>query len=284
MLLPTSYKAFAFEEKHGKLQPVEVEWKDPQPNEVVIKVLACGICGGDEVVEQQSLPTGLPRIPGHEIIGDIVAISPTERQFKIGERVSAGWHGGHCFTCNDCRAGDFMVCSQRKINGIFCDGGFAEYATIRSEAIVRVPKGMNPAEAAPLLCAGVTTFNSLRHMTLKHGDIVAVQGIGGLGHLGIQFANKMGYHVVALSSSAPKKDIALELGASDYLDGSQSDQAAELQKLGGAKVIMCCAPDAKHMTSLLYGLANGGTLLVLGAPLEEFSVPALLIINKHLNI
>ncbi|KAI0785112.1 GroES-like protein [Abortiporus biennis] len=284
MTLPSSYKAVAFKEKNGKLEPLEVAWKDPAPNEVVVKVLACGICAGDEIVEHQGFPTGLPRIPGHEVVGDVVAVPPTEKTFKVGDRVGAGWHGGHCFTCIHCRSGDFVACTSADIVGIKRDGGFAEYVHIRSEALVNVPKDLDPTEAAPLLCAGVTTFNSLRNMSLKHGELVAVQGIGGLGHLGIQFAKKMGYRVVALSSGPSKKELSLQLGASDYLDSSQVDQATELQKLGGAKVIMCCAPNAQQLRSLIGGLTIGGTLLVLGVPHEEFSVPAFLLVSKRLSI
>ncbi|KAK7689856.1 hypothetical protein QCA50_006495 [Cerrena zonata] len=284
MSLPESYKAYAFTDLHGDLKPVTIDWKDPAKNEVVVKVLACGVCAGDEIVRDQIFPTGLPRIPGHEIVGDIVRVGPGVTAFEKGDRVGSGWHGGHCFTCTPCLEGNFNLCDKEEINGIFRDGGYAEYATLRIESLVRIPEGMDPREAAPLMCAGVTVFNSLRNMTVKHGDVVAVQGIGGLGHLGIQFANKMGYHVVALSSSPRKREIALQLGASDYLDSSQVDQAAELQKIGGANVIITCAPSGRSMSPLLHGLAKGGTLLVLGATPDPLEVPTGLILNKRLSI
>ncbi|CAL1713539.1 unnamed protein product [Somion occarium] len=284
MSLSTTYKAYAFLQAHGNLQPISIPWKDPQANQVVVKVLACGVCAGDEVVQHQSFPTGLPRIPGHELVGDIVAVGPDVRAYKVGDTVGGGWHGGHCFTCTQCISGHFNLCDQQAINGILRDGGYAEYATLRTESVVRIPEGMDPAEAAPLMCAGVTTFNSLRNMGLKQGEIVAVQGIGGLGHLGIQFADKMGYHVVALSSSPSKRDLALRLGATDYLDASQVDQVAELQKIGGAKVIMCCAPDAKSISALLGGLTKDGTLLLLAATEEPLQIPTLPMLNRRLSV
>lgn len=285
MSLPKSYKAYAFTEKGGKLQPVTVSWKDPGENQVVLKVLACGVCAGDEVPKEQLMPTGLPRIPGHEIVGDIASIHPSVKAFKIGDRVGAGWHGGHCFNCEGCRSGDFVTCNQdRPFTGIFVDGGYAEYVTVRAEALVRIPEGLDPVEAAPLLCAGITTFGGLLHAGLKPGDTVAIQGIGGLGHLAIQFANKMGYRTIALSSSPSKREASLELGAVEYLDSSQVNQAAELQKLGGAKAILACAPNAESFRMLLGGLGNDGSLIILSVPHEEFKVSAILMIMKRLSI
>ncbi|CAL1710807.1 unnamed protein product [Somion occarium] len=264
---PKQYTAYAFTEKGGKLQKITVDWKDPQQGEVVVKVLACGVCGSDEFVENVAIPSiKLPRIPGHEIIGEVVAIPSSEKLFKVGQRVGSGWHGGHCFTCNNCRRGIFNLCENEDINGISRDGGYAEYATLRSEALLPIPDDLNVAEAAPLLCAGVTTFNSLRHMDTQPGDIVAVQGIGGLGHLGIQFASKMGFRTVALSSSPDKADLAKRLGATAYIDSSQTDQGKALQEMGGAKVIMITAQSGKAIEGLIDGLSLDGQMLILGFP------------------
>jgi len=277
-------KAYAFKEKGGKLEKVIVKWKDPEEGWVVVKVLACGVCGSDEDVQHQRFPGGLPRVPGHEIVGNIVAVHPREGHFTVGQRVGGGWHGGHCNVCRFCRNGDFTACEKEAINGVTMDGGYAEYATLRTEALVHVPEDMDPADAAPMLCAGVTTFNSLRHMDAKPGDIVAVQGIGGLGHFAIQFAHSMGYRVVALSSSPAKEHIAKKLGASVYLDGSKVDQAKALQDMGGAKVIMCTAPKAEVIQSLIPGLTVGGQLLILAVTSDTASIALASLITKRLSI
>ncbi|OCH95687.1 GroES-like protein [Obba rivulosa] len=280
---PRTYKAYAFKEKGGQLQQVQVEWKDPKPGEIVLKVLACGVCASDEAVKWQGLPTGLPRIPGHEIVGTVIAVAPGEQMWKVGERVGGGWHGGHCNVCNPCRAGDYICCENEDVNGIYRDGGYAEYVTLRSEACAKIPEDMDPAEAAPLLCAGVTTFNSLRNMTAQPPDYVAVQGIGGLGHLGVQYARAMGFRVVALSSSAAKEELVRKLGAHIYLDGSKVDQTAELQKLGGARVIMCTAPNPKIIQTLLPALSVNGELLLL-ALCDEMTISPASLVPKRLSI
>jgi len=280
---PKTYKAYAFTEKGGQLQEVQVDWKDPKPGEIVLKVLACGVCASDELVKWQGVPTGLPRVPGHEIVGDVVAIGPGETLWKVGERVGAGWHGSHCGICDSCRVGDFICCGKDEINGVLKDGGYAEYVTLSSGACAKVPEDMDPAEAAPLLCAGITTFNSLRNMSCKPPDYVAVQGIGGLGHLAIQFARAMGYRVIALSSSASKEQLALKLGAHIYLDGSKVNQAEELQKLGGAKLIICTAPNSTVIQSLLPGLSVGGELLLL-AICDEITISPAPMVSKRLSI
>ncbi|THH28563.1 hypothetical protein EUX98_g5635 [Antrodiella citrinella] len=268
---PASYTAYAFTEKLTPLKKITVPWTDPNENQVVVKVKACGVCAGDAVPQVQMLPVALPRIPGHEFVGEIVAVGPGEKKFNVGAIVGGGWHGGQCFDCAQCRVGKFIGCTSHMAHGISFDGGYAEYVTIRSEAICRIPDGMAPEIAGPLLCAGVTVFNGLRNVNIRPGDIVAVHGIGGLGHLGIQFATKMGYRAVALSSGPAKRADALAFGAIAYLDGSAVDQAAELQKLGGAKVILLCAPTSA-VAPLLQGLAYDGTLLVLAAGMEETGV------------
>jgi len=281
---PTEYKAYAITKAHGDLEPITVQWKDPEAGEIVVKVLACGVCAGDEIVKDQPYPTGLPRVPGHEIIGDVAVVPPSEKTWKVGDRVGAAWHGGHCFTCDECKAGKFNLCNKHTINGVIKDGGFAQYVTLRTECVINVPKDIKPEEAAPLVCAGVTTFNSLRNVPISPGDTVAVQGIGGLGHLGIQFSDKMGYKTIALSSTAAKKDISLELGASEYLDGSQVDLVAELNKLGGANVIMCCSPDAKSISSLVGALKPDGTLLLLAGTKDPLQFPSIPLLQKRLTI
>ncbi|KAI5480336.1 hypothetical protein MNV49_000911 [Pseudohyphozyma bogoriensis] len=269
---PSTYKAAAITTKGGAFELIDMPWKDPEPNQVVIKTLASGVCHSDVVVVEQVFPTGLPRVPGHEIIGTVVALGSNVTQWKLGQRLGAGWHGGHCFECASCRKGDFVTCSNANINGVVTDGGHAEYVTLRQEACLSIPEDIDPAEAAPLLCAGVTTFNSLRNMDIHPGEIVAIQGVGGLGHLAIQFSRAMGYRTVALSTSADKEALAKQLGAHEYIDGSKVNQAEALKKLGGAKVILGVAPSAKAMESLIGGLAVDGQLLVL-AIAEDLTIP-----------
>jgi len=216
---------------------------------------------------------GAPRIPGHEIVGDVVAIPPGETKWKVGDRVGSGWHDGHCHECVNCRKGNFVNCTNQVINGVANDGGYAEYATLRTEGLLTIPKDLYPAETAPLLCAGVTTFNSMRHMDLHPGDVIGIQGVGGLGHLAIQFARQMGYHTVAISGSSAKEALARSLGAHDYIDTSKVDVAAELQKLGGAKVILGIAPSGASMGPLLGGLTAGGQLCVLGIGTDPITIP-----------
>ncbi|TCD62226.1 hypothetical protein EIP91_007205 [Steccherinum ochraceum] len=281
---PKSYTAYAFKEKGGNLVKDIKGWKDPEEHQVVVKVLACGVCGSDLVVENQSLGSGLPRVPGHEIVGDVVAVHPSENQFKVGDRVGSGWHGSHCGTCRFCRAGDFNVCENEQVDGVTIDGGYAQYVTLKSEAVCWIPKDLDPAETAPLLCAGVTTFNSLRHMDVRPGDVVAIQGIGGLGHLAIQFARAMGFRTVALSHSDSKRDLAQKLGAMDYIDSSKQDTVKELQKMGGAKVIMCTAPHAEMIEGLIPALTVGGQLLILALMQEKVSLNLSSLITKRLSI
>ncbi|THH33343.1 hypothetical protein EUX98_g825 [Antrodiella citrinella] len=244
MLHPSSFTAYAFTEKNTPLKKLSIPWADPEQNQVVLKVKACGVCAGDTVPQLQAWPVALPRIPGHEFVGEIVAVGENETKFNIGEIVGGGWHAGHCSDCAQCRVGKFIGCTSRMAHGITHDGGYAEYVTIRREAVCRIPEGMAPEIAGPLLCAGVTMYNSLRNVDVRAGDIVAIHGIGGLGHLGIQFAAKMGYRAVALSSGPAKREDCMSFGAFAYLDASEVDQSAELQKMGGAKVLMLCAPTA----------------------------------------
>lgn len=283
MSVPTTYRAAFIEEKDGKFVIKNVQYKKPEAGHVAVKVIASGVCHSDSIVQGQHMPTGLPRCPGHEIIGEVVEVPQSEKRWKVGDRVGSGWHGGHCGVCPSCLRGDFVTCHNENINGIMTDGGHAEYATLRTEALCSVPTDIDAAEAAPLLCAGVTTFNSLRHMDVHPGDVVAVQGIGGLGHLAVQFSRKMGYKTVALSASDSKKDLAAKLGAHEYVDGSKEDQAKALQKLGGAKVIVCTAPNPEVINKLMGGLATDGILLIL-AVAGNIEVPMGPMIQKRLSI
>jgi len=280
---PKSYVAYGFTKQGGNLERLEIPWKDPAAGEVVLKVLACGVCHSDEIVKYEGFGVKLPRIPGHEIVGEVVAVGPGEKAWKIGQRVGSGWHGGHDHICGACTSGDFIACKNAEINGIWRDGAYAEYVNLRTESLCAVPEDMDPAEVAPLFCAGVTVFNSIRNMGLRAGDVVAVQGIGGLGHLALQFCRAMGYHTVALSSGDSKRELSLQLGAHDYIDGSKEDQAAALTKLGGAKVIACTAPNPEIIPKLISGLAQGGKLLIL-ALAPDATIPLGALVVKRLSI
>ena len=244
----------------------EREIPQPGPGQVRIRVQACGICFSDHLVKNGLWP-GLtyPRSPGHEVAGVIAEIGPGVTSWKQGQRVGVGWHGGQDNTCLFCRRGDFANCAQQKITGFHVDGGYAEYMIAPIEALAAMPDSLDAAEAAPLLCAGITTYNSLRRNGAMPGDLVAVLGIGGLGHLGVQFANKFGYRVAAISRGKDSEALARKLGAHIFIDSAATNAAAELQKLGGAQVILATAPSGKAMTDILPGLALRGTMLVIGA-------------------
>jgi D-arabinose 1-dehydrogenase-like Zn-dependent alcohol dehydrogenase len=248
--------------------------------QVRIAVDACGICHSDLFVKEGHFP-GLvyPRVTGHEVLGRIDALGEGVTAWKQGQRVGVGWHGGHCGVCEACRAGDFIQCVKGLICGFSYDGGYAEYMVAPQEALAAVPDALDSIAAAPLLCAGVTTFNSLRNSGARAGDLVAVQAIGGLGHLGIQYARKLGFRTVALSRGEDKRALALELGAHEYIDTDKGDPAAALQKLGGARVILATAPSSELMGKLVDGLARNGTLLVLGAAAEPIQVGTLQLIS-----
>jgi len=223
-----------------------------------------------------------PRVAGHEVAGIVDEVGPGVTAWKKGQRVGVGWHGGHCGQCDPCRRGDFMGCRYFEVTGFQEDGGYAQYMIARHEAVAAVPDALSPVEAAPLLCAGVTTFNSLRRSGAQGGDLVAVQGLGGLGHLGIQFASKMGFHTVAIGRGQDKESLALKLGAVRYLDSSAVDVAKELTNLGGASVILATAPDSKAMSALIDGLGVGGQLLVVGASADPINVtPVQLIMSRR---
>jgi D-arabinose 1-dehydrogenase-like Zn-dependent alcohol dehydrogenase len=255
----------------------EIQERDiPQPpaGHVRIKVQACGICFSDDVTKEGLFPgIAYPRVPGHEVSGIVDETGAGVTVWKKGQRVGVGWNAGHDGTCDSCRRGDFALCVNGKVSGVSYDGGYAEYMIAPTEALARIPESLDPIHAAPLLCAGITTFNALRNSGARPGDLVAVIGIGGLGHLGLQFANKFGYQVVAISRGKENAELAKKLGAHIYIDSTATDAAAELTKLGGARVILATVPSSKAMSSIIGGLGPNGKLLVVGADLESIVVP-----------
>ncbi|MFZ1937664.1 MAG: alcohol dehydrogenase [Terracidiphilus sp.] len=251
----------------GAFQFVEKQFPDPGPGHVRIRVQACGVCHSDAMTKLGLFPgIQYPRIPGHEVAGVLDAIGPDVPLYKVGQRVGLGWHGGHCNYCVPCRRGDFMVCENGLISGISFDGGYADYVIAPANAIALVPDELSDVDAAPLLCAGITTYNALRNSGARTGDTVVILGIGGLGHLGIQYAAKSGYRTVAVARGKDKAPLAKELGAHIYIDSTSQDPAKELQKLGGATVILSTITSAKALEWTIDGLAPSGKLLVVGAP------------------
>jgi len=276
-------KAVQVPKAGGDFEIVDRDIPQPGPGQVRIKVQACGVCHSDVVTKEGGWP-GLtyPRVPGHEIAGVIDEVGPGVTAWKKGQRVGVGWHGGQDGTCPNCRRGDFGICVNLKVCGISYDGGYQEYMVAPVEAVASVPESLDAADAGPLMCAGVTTFNALRHSGALPSDLVAVQGIGGLGHLGIQFAQKFGYRVAAIGRGPDNGALAKKLGAHVYIDSAASDAAAELQKLGGARVILATAPSSKAMSSLIDGLGANGTMMVVGATFDPIEVtPLQLIINRR---
>ncbi len=269
----------------GAFNLIEERLREPAAGYVRVKVQACGVCHSDSLTKEGLWP-GLvyPRSPGHEIMGVIDAVGEGTEPWKAGDRVGIGWHGGHCGRCESCRRGDFVTCVRLQIPGISYDGGYSEFVFAPFESLARVPGGLTPEEAAPLMCAGVTTFNALRHSGAQPGDLVAIQGIGGLGHLGVQFANKFGFETVAIGRGEDKKSLALKLGARTYIDSKSQDVARELLGLGGARVILATASDGKSMGGLIDGLKIGGKLVIVGASPDPFpvSTPQLILVRKSI--
>jgi D-arabinose 1-dehydrogenase-like Zn-dependent alcohol dehydrogenase len=262
---------------------VEREIPKPGPGHVRIKVKACGVCHSDVLTKEGGWPgIQYPRVPGHEVVGIIDEVGAGVTTWTKGQRVGVGWHGGQDNTCLQCRRGDFANCQNVKISGISYDGGYQEYMVAPIEALAAVPESLPDAEAAPLLCAGITTFNALRHSGAFPGDLVAVQGIGGLGHLGVQYANKLGYKVAAVGRGPGNAALARKLGAHVYIDSQATNAAQELQKLGGAKVILGTAPSSKAMSELIDGLGPNGKFMVVGAAFDPIEVtPVQLITGSH---
>jgi len=258
---------------------VERDIPEPGSRQVRIRVQACGVCHSDVITKDGLLPgISYPRVPGHEVAGVIDEVGAGVKDWKKGERVGVGWHGGQDGTCPACRRGDFVNCASAIVCGISYDGGYQEFMVAPVEALARMPESLDAAEAAPLMCAGITTFNALRHSGALPSDLVGVQGIGGLGHLGVQFAKKFGYRVAAIGRGPDNAALATKLGADVYIDSAATDAAAELQKLGGARVILATAPSGKSMSSLVGGLGANGTLVVIGASADPIEVPPILLL------
>ncbi|HKK47050.1 MAG TPA: alcohol dehydrogenase [Balneolaceae bacterium] len=268
-----------------KFELVDKEIPTPAENEVLIKVQACGICHSDAFVKDGLMPgIEYPQIPGHEVIGTIEKTGANVNLWDEGQRVGVGWHGGHCHQCEACRNGDFINCKNAKVTGIHFDGGYAEYMVAPETAIADIPESLDSAEAAPLLCAGITTFNALRNSDLGPGDVVAVQGVGGLGHLALQYANKFGCEVVALSRGTDKQELAFGLGAHHFIDTEKDNPAEALQEMGGADVILATAPNSEAITSVIDGLARNGELKVVAATANPIEVTPFQLITGRKSI
>src|SRR5215472_1703578 len=264
---------------------VEREIPEPDAGQVRIKVQACGICHSDVLVKEGLLPgIQYPRVPGHEVAGVVDEVGAGVTTWKKGHRVGVGWHGGHDNTCRECRRGDFRNCRNVKISGLSYDGGYQQYMVAPVEALVPIPDGLTDVEAAPLLDAGITTYNALRNSGAMPGDLVAVQGIGGLGHLGVQFASKFGYNVAAIGRGSDNAALAKKLGAHVYIDSQVTNAAQELQKLGGAQVILATAPSSKAMSALIDGLGPNGKLVVIGATFDPIEVTPIQLISGSRTI
>jgi D-arabinose 1-dehydrogenase-like Zn-dependent alcohol dehydrogenase len=269
----------------GRLELREVPLPEPGPGFVRVKIEACGICHSDSVTVHNVLPgITYPRVPGHEIAGKIDALGDGVPGWKPGERVGVGWHGGHDGTCDRCLRGDFITCRNLKVPGIAYDGGYAEYVVAPAAVLARIPDELTAEEAAPLMCAGITTFNPLRHSGARAGDVVAILGIGGLGHLGVPFAAKMGFHTVAIARGRDKEELARSLGANEYIDSQAADVAAALQDLGGAKVVLSTVTAAEAMLPAIRGLDVDGQLLVVGAASDPLPLNTASMLFTRLSI
>jgi D-arabinose 1-dehydrogenase-like Zn-dependent alcohol dehydrogenase len=278
-------KAVQISKIGGDFEIVEREIPNPGAGQVRLQVQACGICHSDALTKDGLWPgVRYPRVPGHEVAGVIDEVGPGVSAWKKGQRAGVGWHGGQDGTCLACRRGDFRNCRNLQIPGISYDGGYQQYMVAPVEALVAIPETLNAVEAAPLLCAGITTYNALRHSGAFPGDLVAIQGIGGLGHLGIQFANKSGYKVAAVGRGSENAALAKKLGAHVYIDSRATDAAQELQKLGGAQVILGTAPSSKAMSALIDGLAPNGKLIVIGATFDPIEVTPIQLISGSRSI
>jgi D-arabinose 1-dehydrogenase-like Zn-dependent alcohol dehydrogenase len=273
-------------EMKGPIEIVEREIPEPGAGFVRLKVEACGVCHSDSFTKEGTWPgIQYPRVPGHEIAGIIDAIGAGVAGWASGQRVGVGWHGGHCGRCDSCRRGDFVTCQIAfQIPGISYDGGYAEYMIAPAGALAQIPEGLSAVDAGPLVCAGVTTFNSLRNSGARTGEMVAVLGVGGLGHLAIQFASKLGFKTVAIARGKDKEPLARKLGAWRYIDSQAQDAAAELAKLGGARVIIATVTSGKAMNAVLGGLGVNGKLIVLGAADAPLEAPAGLLIAARRSI
>ncbi len=271
----------------GPFEMVERDIPEPGPVQVRIKVQACGVCHSDSFTKEGLFPgIQYPRVPGHEIAGVIDAVGKDvdNTKWKAGQRVAVGWHGGHCGHCESCRRGDFVTCLYAQVPGISYDGGYSDYVIVPTEALAIIPDELSATEAAPLMCAGITTYHSLRNSGARPGDVVAILGIGGLGHLGVQFASKMGFKTIAIARGKDEEELVKKLGARQYIDNRSQNAVEELNKLGGAKVILATVPSGKAMSQILGGLAVNGKIVIIGASDEPVEVPTSLFIQGRRSL
>ena len=276
----------------GPFEMVERDIPEPDPMQVRIKVQACGICHSDSFTKEGLFPgIQYPRVPGHEIAGvidavgkGIAAATTNTSNWKEGQRVAVGWHGGHCGHCESCRRGDFVTCHYVQVPGISYDGGYSDYVIVPHETVALVHDELSATEAAPLMCAGITTYNALRNSGARPGDVVAILGVGGLGHLGIQFASKMGFRTIAIARGKDEENLVKKLGARQYIDNRLQNAVEELNRLGGAKVILATAPSGKAMSQILGGLAVDGKIVIIGASDEPIEVPPILFIQGRRSL
>jgi len=270
---------------NGPFEIVERDIPEPSAAQVRIKVQACGVCHSDSFTKEGLFPgIQYPRVPGHEIAGVIDKVGKDVTQWEPGQRVAVGWHGGHCGHCESCRRGDFVTCKYAQVPGISYDGGYADYMIAPIEALALIPEQLSAIEAAPLMCAGITTYNALRNSGARAGDVVAILGIGGLGHLGVQFAAKMGFKTIAIARGKDEEELVKKLGARQYIDNRSQNAVEELNKLGGAKVILATVPSGKAMSEILGGLAVNGKLVIIGASDEPIQVPSFLFISGRRSL
>jgi D-arabinose 1-dehydrogenase-like Zn-dependent alcohol dehydrogenase len=270
---------------NGPFEIVERDLPQPGAAQVRIKVQACGICHSDSLMKEGLFPgVQYPRVPGHEVAGIIDAVGESVTEWKVGQRVGVGWHGGQCGHCESCRRGDFFACRYAQTTVFTYDGGYADYMIAYGGALALIPEQLSAIEAAPLMCAGITTYNALRNSGARVGDVVAILGVGGLGHLGIQFAAKMGFNTIAIARGKDKEELAMKLGAKHYIDSQSQNAAEELAKMGGAKIILATVTNAKAMSSVLGGLGINGKLIIIGAANEPLEVPLLPLLSGRQSI
>jgi alcohol dehydrogenase, propanol-preferring len=278
-------KAIQVRSPGADFELVNREIPEPRENEVQLRIDACGICHGDAVAKEGHFPgLSYPRVPGHEVVGVIQKIGASVSGWKTGQRVGVGWHGGHCFHCSACRKGEFWACENTLTTGLSTDGGYAEYMTARAEVLVAIPQELSSVEAAPLLCAGSTSFGALRNSGAQGGDLVAIHGFGGLGHLALQYAVRLGFRTVVLTRGKEKQELARTLGAHACIDTSAEDAVKELRKMGGARVILCLAPDSKAIGQLVGGLGRGGQAIIITYSGEPMQLPPALLMRGGQSI
>jgi D-arabinose 1-dehydrogenase-like Zn-dependent alcohol dehydrogenase len=269
----------------GPFEMVEREFPQPGPRQVRVKVQACGLCHSDSLTKEGHFPgVTYPRVPGHEVAGVIDVVGSEVPRWRVGQYVGVGWLGSYCGYCDSCRRGSFITCSNQLVTGITMDGGYQDYMLVPFEGLALIPNEISPVDAGPLMCAGITTFNSLRNGGARGGDTVAVLGIGGLGHLAVQFASKMGFHTIAIARGTDKEPLAKQLGARHYIDSTVGDPAAELQRLGGAKIIVATATSAQAMAATIGGLSLDGRLVVLGADFTPMALNTAALIGKRTGL